>query len=112
MELIVQVQQWENQTSIQHMTKDGAGFFKCYWVLDENFDRIFFSDFYVNQDKRNSGLGKQMIDSFHKFARLSGFKNSLLGAEKGSWMEAWYKRLGYEFHEEKDDNENWLIKKL
>jgi hypothetical protein len=103
--------QWENQTKTWHIEKNKKGAFQSYFFHDD-LSKIFFSDFFVQKEFREEGVGLELIKYHHGASKYLGFKESFLGVEKGSWMENWYKRLGYEFYEEKDENENWLVKKL
>lgn len=111
MEIESFVANWGSQNKTWRIEKERRGAFSSYFFYDD-LTRIFFCDLFVKEEFRHTGLGFFLINFYHKEAKELGFKESLLGVDKGSWMEIWYKKLGYEFHSEKCENENWLIKKL
>lgn len=90
---------------------DEIMFFRQFYFKDDE-SRMFISDVSVDCVYRNNGLGNQILRLHHEYCRMNKFQYSLLWVDKDSWMEKWYMRNGYIFHEEKSETENWLIKEI
>lgn len=66
----------------------------------------------VSINNMGNGIGRMLIQEAEDYIELLGAEFCVLYCIKDSWMEKWYKRLGYKFHVEKDGQNNWLYKNL
>ena len=66
------------------------------WISDENPRKLFLSNLMVQPEDRNKGIGKALLDYSEKAAKRLGMKRIALKVRKDSWMENWYKRIGYQ----------------
>ena len=66
----------------------------------------------VTEDYRGLGTGRTLIWEAEQEAREMGASQVSLATEPDSWLEKWYKRLGYEFNSYDEDNLIVLLKNL
>ena len=66
----------------------------------------------VTEDYRKSGVGHTLLKLAETEAVEMGAQYVSLATEPGSWMESWYKRLGYEFNTYDENNLIILVKNL
>ena len=87
---------------------------KCnlYWYNDDN-DSIYLEGLNVDESIRNKKLGTILLKLCDLIGIVLCFKNIYLWVEKDSWMYNWYKRIGYSyFSNHEQDNYVWMIKSL
>ena len=65
------------------------------WVENNNHYELFLSNLFVFENNRNQGIGKALILYSFQAARRLGFHQVGLKVISGSWMEDWYKRIGF-----------------
>ena len=66
----------------------------------------------VTEDYRKLGTGRALMMEAEAEAVEMGARYTSLATEPGSWMESWYKRLGYEFNSYDENNLIVLVKNL
>ena len=110
-EIITHVSELDDCIILYNMSIDEIIFYRQYFFKDDK-TRLILSDVSVHVGFRKNKLGTRILKIHHDFCKLHGVKYSLLWVDKGSWMEQWYMRNGYVFHEEKSETENWLIKEI
>lgn len=66
----------------------------------------------VTEDYRGLGTGRTLIWEAEQEAREMGVTQVCLATEPDSWLEKWYKKLGYEFDSYNEDNLIVLLKNL
>lgn len=80
------------------VTTDGCG------LVTVSFEKDMFSGdepasvlsgLSVVSEKRQSGLGRALVEAAENVARERGAKLMILWADKNDWVINWYKRLGY-----------------
>jgi GNAT superfamily N-acetyltransferase len=95
------------------MEKHGFAFAHAYWYHDDK-STINLNWLSVSESSRKKGIGTELQEIREEIGRKLGASVSSLQVEKGSWMHDWYKRRGYEYLRE-DDNDNnlvWMSKTL
>lgn len=89
--------------------------FALYTYNDDN-EIIYLSNLFVNESLRKNGYGDRIIEWVFGYAKSHSFKTIILNVVKNSWMEKWYKRKGFEYLEDCEDDEYkgnvWLKKDL
>ena len=76
---------------------DGTAMGRIYWFHDDN-SVVYLNWLSVNEESRNKGLGLELQLIRENIGVVMGAKHFMLWVEKGSWMEGWYIRRGYEYH--------------
>ena len=66
----------------------------------------------VTEDYRKLGTGRTLMMEAEAEAAEMGASRVCLATEPGSWMESWYRRLGYEFNSYDENNLIVLVKNL
>lgn len=66
----------------------------------------------VTEDYRRLGIGRALIMEAEQEAREMGATRVGIATEPNSWLEDWYKRLGYEFDSYDENNLIVLSKNL
>ena len=66
----------------------------------------------VTKDYRGIGCGHALMKEAEEEAIEMGASFASLATEPGSWMEEWYKRLGYRFDSYDENNLIVLVKNL
>lgn len=94
--------------TINVMEKSGRAFARTYY-LNETSDTIYFDWLSVDKEFRSGGLATELLNSHIKVSEFFNLE-SMLWVDKNSWVEEWYKRKGYEYHAEYNDESVWLIK--
>lgn len=80
----------------------------CLHRYYDNPEQVILTSLYVRKNRRN-GNGTHLIKQAEQIARSIGAKQIWLQAKPNSWQEQWYKRLGYEFSDNiEDDTLRWL----
>ena len=70
------------------------------YIPDTNTDYAFIHDLYVNPEVRYNHFSTFLMELAIGVIRDLGFKGFYLHVTKGTWMEEWYKRMGYIVDEE------------
>ncbi len=81
-------------------------------VEDDNPKVATIHGLSVTEDYRGLGTGRTLIWEAEQEAREMGASQVCLATEPNSWLEEWYKRLGYEFNSYNEDNLIVLLKNL
>lgn len=66
----------------------------------------------VLPNNRENGIGTELIELAEREAYEMGASRVCLATEPDSWLEKWYKRLGYQFDSYNEDNLKVLVKEL
>ena len=74
---------------------DGYGFVMVS-QLNDNKPVAVIHDLIVHKDRRGEGLGRELLEDAEEEAREMGALAIRLSCDKGSWLEEWYKRHGFE----------------
>ena len=111
--------EWSWGTSIHIVTDDGRGLLKV--CIDDtvagnaNREEAEISDLNVHELYRRKGYAKALMRDAERNVMEKGCKRLCLWVECGSWMEGWYKRLGFEEKEMWSPpypNTKWMVKFL
>ena len=81
-------------------------------IEDDNRDVATIHGLSVLPEARGKGNGTKLLKLAEKEALEMGASRICLATEPDSWIESWYKRLGYEFDSYNEDNLILLIKIL
>lgn len=90
---IFHVADWEKDTSVYIMKKDGSSMIRLYW--ENNDDAVYISDLHVDERCRNKGYASDLMLIAEEIAKNKKCKMLLLTADSNSWMYKWYKKLGF-----------------
>lgn len=72
----------------------------------------YISNLKVHPSVQKQGRGTELIQMAEKEISAMGLKLALIQVVPGTWMEEWYKRLGYSTFQNTDDGFVELIKML
>lgn len=67
-----------------------------YWYEDDD-DSIYISSLRVDPKYRGMGIASELIKACEDATDRT---NSYLWVEEGSWMQEWYKRIGYQYYQQ------------
>ena len=95
------------------MVEDGKGIGRVYWY-DGETEVAIMDMLGVNEEYRKNGLGTTLQIIRENYALEKGFIKMTLYTDPGSWMYEWYKRRGYVYTEDKNDEDGnvWMEKQL
>lgn len=105
---------WEWGTSVHIIASDGMALGKL-TIEDKDTDEGYIFDVNTHASVRQRGYASMILDKAEEEAKQRGVKRLYLWVERGSWMEAWYRRRGFEdeeFMKAPSDNTLWLVKFL
>lgn len=103
---------WYWGTSVFLTTADGHAIIQCVFD-DRGKDICELYDLNVHQDYRRQGHATRLMQAAEDEAKARGCKRILLWAEKDTWREDWYRRLGYddeEFRRPPHESTKWMEK--
>lgn len=106
--------EWEWGTSIHITSHDGKALAKL-TIDNKDRDEGFIYDVNTHADVRQSGYATMILDKAELEAKQHSVKRLYLWVERGSWMEAWYRRRGFvdeDFMEPPSESTLWLVKFL
>ena len=91
--------------------QNGVGFVN---ISIENIDptRAIIHGLSILPFYRKCGKGTKLLKKAEQEAKKMGASQVSLATEPDSWLEKWYKRLGYEFNSYDEDNLIVLLKNL
>ena len=98
------------------MHKDGLAYFKLYGFKDnldsENTNELYIESLSVTKENRKRGIGSAIMNAVKSNAEKQKY-DLYLFVDWGSWMYAWYERLGFkDFGRHKErGNISWMQKK-
>lgn len=105
---------WFWGKSIHLISDDGKALIK---IVIDNRDKesCDLYDLNVHPSCQRQGIAFRLMQEAFATAKENGIKRVFLWVERGSWMENWYRRLGFEeeeFRRPPDDTTFWMIKFL
>lgn len=103
------IQDWGE--SLYFMEESGKAYARLYFKND-NKKTAYLDKLSVSLEHRNQGIGLDLQITRENIARNMGYEYCMLWTKKHAWMREWYKRRGYKFDSEKDNDHIWLKKKL
>ena len=90
--------------------EDGASFARAYWFNDDK-DTLFLDSLSVSPEKRKQGIGLDLQLIREEMAICLQFKNTALWVKQHTWQYEWYKRRGYVFDKQhEEDGCVWMVK--
>ena len=106
--------EWYWGTSIHIVTADGKALVKM--VMDKDIkDECEIFDLNTHHSCRKKGYATMLMQEVENIAHKRNVKRLYLWAERGSWMEKWYRRMEYEteeFREPPKKDTLWMVKFL
>jgi N-acetylglutamate synthase-like GNAT family acetyltransferase len=81
-------------------------------IIYHDTNQALLQALYVGVHWRNNGLGLKLQLERERKAKGMGFQKIYLFVLKDSWMMKWYERRGFNFHEDKDEKNAWMVKLL
>lgn len=106
--------EWFWGTSIHVVAADGNALVKM--VMDkDNKDECEIYDLNTHHSCRNKGYATMLMKEVENIARNRNVKRLYLWTKHGSWMEKWYRRMGFEiedFREPPNKETIWMVKFL
>lgn len=98
----------ERASCVTIMLDGGIGLVRLTWYDDDEIALI--SDLHVVDCARRIGLGGFLLLLVIETARFLGFEMIQLKVLKQSWMEEWYKKVGFIFTQSDEDGKyDWMI---
>lgn len=95
-------------TSIYFIEKSGKALARTYWY-DEDSSVVILEGLHVEKESRQKGIATKLLKMHLEIAKKNK-ASSQLKVEENSWIQLWYKRLGYkDFIRSKEDNMMWMI---
>lgn len=99
---------------IYYSNQDNAIRFALYWY-DDDETTLYFSNLFVDEKYRNKGIADKILGFVFEYAKKHKYKDIILNVKRGSWMQKWYERKGFEYLAD-DEGEYkgnvWLKKNL
>lgn len=91
------------------MEQTGIGMCRAYRYKDDALS-IYFDWLSVHPNSRKQGLATELISVLHQLAKQLNAQYCYLWVKKDTWVADWYKRLGYEYYSENEDEPGciWL----
>lgn len=94
------------------MEREGKAFARTYWYDDDKAS-IYFDMLSVNSKIRRHGIGTDLLKMHEEIGKELGATASYLGVKKDSWIHDWYKRVGYKYYKEhEEENVIWMRKRI
>lgn len=96
---VIHTNDWGTHVEKAVIVDNGAGF--CMLSIPgkddppEHRDRVWLHDLSVLPDFRKRGIGGRLLRISAEIARQEGRKRLSLWVRPGTWMEEWYRRLGF-----------------
>jgi len=107
---IVHVSENEWGGSVLVMEKSGKAFARTYWFSDDN-STIYFDWLSVDECERGNGIAIELLNTHIQVAKE--FKaETMLWVKKGTWMQEWYKRKGYNDYKDYKTESNAIWQKM
>lgn len=103
----------KEQFSIYIMRRDGLAMVK-YFINRDRLKDGHIGGLNVYPEIRRQGEGLRLLEIAERMLMDRSCELCFLWTVSGSWMEAWYMRLGYVFHQWHEGEKNcvWLRKDL
>lgn len=105
---------WFWGASIHVIAADGKALVKM--VIDnDNTEDCDLYDLNTHPSCRRQGYATMLMQEAEKIALSMGIKRLNLWVEKKSWMEQWYRQMGFyieEFRKPPNENTIWMVKYL
>lgn len=99
---------------LYYSNQDNSIRFALYYY-DDDKSTIYFSNLFVDEKYRNKGVANKILDFAVKYGKKHNYKDIISNVAKGSWMQKWYERKGFEYYEDAEGEyagNVWMIKKL
>lgn len=99
--------------SLLIMEQHGKSFGRLYWYGDDN-TTVYLDRLSVDINSRRQGLGTELQIIRENLGIKMGAELACLFVQKNTWMYDWYKRRGYEYYidYENENNTVWMKKIL
>lgn len=99
--------------AIHIMESNGLAFARVSQYNNEK-ESIILDSLSVSESMRRKGLATKLQEIRENIGIEIGAQKAFLWTLKGSWMQEWYKRRGYENYEDfqEDNNYIWMVKDL
>ena len=81
---------------------------------DDDFDTVYLSNVFVDENYREKGLGNEILNSANDMAKQLNAKSICLKVIRNSFVHDWYERHGYSdlSVDEEEPQYIWMIKRL
>lgn len=99
--------------SVMIMEASGAAFARVYCFNDDKLV-VYLDSLHVNDKARKQGIGTELQMLREQIGVDAGAVQSMLWVEKGTWMLEWYKRRGYVYYSDHEQEADcvWMINDL
>ena len=104
------ISEWPWGMSVTLIYEDGCGMIEFTKRKDDSY--AYISNLKVHPSVQKRGRGAELIRLAEEEISAIGLKFALLQVLPGTWMEEWYRRLGYSTFQNTDEGFVELIKML
>ena len=102
---------WGNDYSFMEIHGYAVG--RVYTIKDEE-NSAYIEGLHVSKEERKKCIGTEMINKLINKCKEIGSKKCTLWCDKSKWVYDWYKRLGFRYDGDKEDQEGyvWMVKDI
>jgi len=86
--------------------RDGSASFVLYWY-DDKPDSLVLRNLFVSTEFRRRGVALKILSSLTDYCKLNK-KELHFWVEKDSWIERWYRSIGFAPNGEMDGDNIWM----
>jgi GNAT superfamily N-acetyltransferase len=98
--------------SVLIMEKRGRAFGRIYWYHDDS-TTVYLDCLSVDEKMRKKGIGTNLQEIREQIGLYLNATTSCLWVKRDTWMYKWYKRRGYEYWiDYNEENAIWMRKSL